>query len=189
VWLQSSSRTGESHERTRSIPCAAVCEGGAHAANDTSPRSDKDAAARCRSTQRARAHSDAKARGPLSLWTEAWPTQPNTVPEGKSVCRQKGDILPLRQVNANKSPQTLKRPTLRPQLPERRLTHHGACARCCRAAWRRQSRSGRPVRALRRRPWSMPTTARANREAGDAEARVRPVRSRFGRISVLGHAE
>jgi hypothetical protein len=137
----------------------------------------------------ARAHSDAKARGHLSLWTEAWPTQPNTVPEGKSVCRQKGDSLPLRQVNANKSPQTLKRPTLRPQLPERRLTHHGACARCCRAAWRRQSRSGRPVRALRRRPWSMPTTARANREAGDAEARVRPVRSRFGRISVLGHAE
>ena len=28
----------------------------------------------------------------------------------------------------------------------------------------------RPVRASRRRPWSMPTTARANREAGDAEA-------------------
>ena len=47
-----------------------------------------------------------------------------------------------------------------PPFPERR----------CRAPWRLQTRSGRPVRASRRRPWSMPTTARANRTDGDAEA-------------------
>jgi len=46
----------------------------------------------------------------------------------------------------------------------------GLCAHRCRAPWRLHSRSGRPVRVLRRRPWSMPITARANREAGDAEA-------------------
>ena len=40
----------------------------------------------------------------------------------------------------------------------------------CRAVWRLHTRSDRPVRASRRRPWSTPTTARANREAGDAEA-------------------
>ena len=31
--------------------------------------------------------------------------------------------------------------------------------RRCRAVWRLQSRSDRPVRASRRRPWSMPITA------------------------------
>ena len=30
----------------------------------------------------------------------------------------------------------------------------GPCARRCRAPWRLQTRSGRPVWALRRRPWS-----------------------------------
>ena len=49
-------------------------------------------------------------------------------------------------------------------------TNHGPCARRCRAPWRLQTRSDRPVCASRRRPWSMPITARANREAGDAEA-------------------
>ena len=67
----------------------------------------------------ARAHSDAKARGHLSLWTEAWPTQPNTVPEGKSVCRQKGDILPLRQVNANKISANLKKAHVAPSTPRK----------------------------------------------------------------------
>ena len=43
-----------------------------------------------------------------------------------------------------------------------------AVRRCRVPSWRLCS--GRPVRALRRRPWSMPTTARANRTDGDAEA-------------------
>jgi hypothetical protein len=52
-------------------------------------------------------------------------------------------------------------------------TNHGPCARRCRALWRLQSRSDRPVWTSRRRPWSMPTMLRANREAGDAEAGIR----------------
>ena len=187
MWLRSSSRTGESHERTRSIPCAAVGEGGAHAANDNVT---EEGQGRCLpdplpfNTTRM---PTPKHEGLYRLWTEAWPTQPNTVPEGKKRLPTKGGYSASSSSKREQISTNLKRPTL--QNPERRGTHHGACARCCRAAWRRQSRSGRPVRALRRRPWSMPTTARANREAGDAEARVRPVRSRFGRISVLGHAE
>ena len=47
---------------------------------------------------------------------------------------------------------------------------HGVCASLSVTPWRLQTRSDRPVWASRRRPWSMPITARANREAGDAEA-------------------
>lgn len=47
---------------------------------------------------------------------------------------------------------------------------HGVCASLSVTPWRLQTRSDRPVWASRRRPWSMPTTARANRTDGDAEA-------------------
>ena len=46
----------------------------------------------------------------------------------------------------------------------------GGPGRRCRAPWRLQTRSGRPVRAVRRRPWSMLATARANRTDGEAVA-------------------
>jgi len=75
--------------------------------------------------------------------------------------------------------------------PVRARTNHGPSARRCRAPWRLQSRSDRPVRALRRRPWSMPTKARVNREVGDAEAgavvaeKCRKVRVSLSVVSVL----